>query len=268
MRDGHLPSWRLPVPALAAHRGGRNEGPENTLYAMAHGLAAGATHLEIDVRTTGDGQAVCIHDTTADRTCLEQGTIDRMSLDEVKALDPCALWSDLAGIAKHERRAPSGFTEAWFQVPTLDEVLANFPGVPVMIDLKDTAPPKAIAETVGAWGRTTDILLQGYDDDVLDATAALLPEVPRGAGRAGTEAFYLGEEVEADVICVPRTHEDIEMVDEGFVEAAHEQGKGFWVWTINEEAHARELMTLGVDGIITDVPTKLARLRRKRLEGT
>lgn len=259
-----IDAWRLPVPGIAAHRGGRAVGPENTLVGIEAGLSAGATHLEVDVRSTADGVPVCIHDETALRTCLEDVEIAELTLEEIKQLDPCALWSDHAGIATGEREPPAGARRLWYEVPTLSEVLEHVPGVPLVLDLKDTAPPEAVADAVdNAWRRPEDVVLAGYDDDVLEATCEGLPEAPRGAGYDGTEAFFRGEQVPADVIFVPPEHEGIDLVHEEAVELAHEQGKAFWVWTINLLEDARELIELGVDGIITDEPGKLARERER-----
>jgi len=47
-------------------------------------------------------------------------------------------------------------------------------------------------------------------------------------------------------------------VDEAFVEAAHRCGKAVHVWTVNEPEAMERLVGLGVDGIISDVPTVLS----------
>lgn len=261
-----LDAWRLEVPGVAAHRGGVEVGPENTLICAAKGLGAGATHLEVDVRGTADGEAVLMHDRTAERTCLVEDAIASLTLEEVKQLDPCALWSEHADVATGEREPPGSYPRSWYQVPTLAEFLEAFPGVPVILDLKDTAPPAAVEAAVEeAWRRPEHLMLGGYDDDVLEATAERLPEVPHGAGRDGTEAFYGGEDVDADAILVPPEHEGWDLIHEDMIQRAHDQGKAFWVWTINNRDHARELMDLGVDGVITDAPGKLARERARRL---
>lgn len=262
-------AWRHTVPAIAAHRGGRALAPENTIVGMLDGLGAGATHLETDVRGTADGVPVCMHDETALRTCKVDRAVEEMTLEEVRELDPCALWSEHAGVAAGDRDPPSGAHRSWYQVPTLSEVLETFPGVPIILDLKDTAPPDAVADVVeNAWRRSKDVVIAGYDDDVLDRTAEQLPDVPRGAGYHGTEAFYMGEDVDVDVIFVPPEHEGVDLIDRDAVERAHDLDAAFWVWTINELDRARELMDLGVDGIITDQPGKLAREREQRIRGS
>ena len=262
---GKIPAWRLDVPGIAGHRGAKGQAPENTLYSMAEALATGATHLEVDVRATRDGVPVCLHDENLDRTTNASGYLEDLDLDEVQEVDPCALWSEFAGIATGDQEPPKGLPRSWFTIPTLDQVLSTFPGVPTILDLKDTAPPQAVAEVVGTWNRTDDLLVAGYDDDVLDETAELLTDVPRGAGRQGSQAFFEGEPIQADVIVLPRTYQGIDLIDPEFIHQAHQDKRGFWVWTINELTDAKELLDMGVDGIITDVPGKLGRLREEHL---
>jgi glycerophosphoryl diester phosphodiesterase len=56
---------------------------------------------------------------------------------------------------------------------------------------------------------------------------------------------------------VPVRYGEMTLVDELFVEVAHQQGLAVHVWTIEEESEMRNLCDLGVDGIITDRPTAL-----------
>ena len=56
-----------PLPAILAHRGGAREAPENTLAAIAHARASGADGIELDLRLSGDGEAVVFHDADLQR---------------------------------------------------------------------------------------------------------------------------------------------------------------------------------------------------------
>jgi glycerophosphoryl diester phosphodiesterase len=56
----------------------------------------------------------------------------------------------------------------------------------------------------------------------------------------------------------------LEVVDEVFVKAAHDCGIAVHVWTVNEEAEMARLLDLGVDGIISDLPTRLCALLAER----
>jgi glycerophosphoryl diester phosphodiesterase len=259
-----LDPWHQEVPGVAAHRGGRFVGPENTIYGILEGLGAGATHLEIDVRGTADGHAVCFHDESAKRTCREDLEIADLTLEEVEQLDPCAQWSELAGIATGEREPPQGMQRWHFQIPELHDVLETFTGVPTILDLKSTAPVDAVVDAIEhGWQRSPDLLLGGFDDEKLDRVAEEVDGVPRTTGYEGAEAFFAGETIDADALVIPPKHEGIELVDEETVELAHEQDAAFWVWTINDVERARELFDWGVDGVITDQPDKLARERAR-----
>jgi glycerophosphoryl diester phosphodiesterase len=44
------------------------------------------------------------------------------------------------------------------------------------------------------------------------------------------------------------------MASGGFVRRAHEVGKQVFVWTVNDPISMSRMMSLGVDGIITDEP--------------
>jgi glycerophosphoryl diester phosphodiesterase len=58
---------------------------------------------------------------------------------------------------------------------------------------------------------------------------------------------------------VPERMGDLVVVDGAFVDAAHRQGKAVHVWTVNEVAAMERLVGLGVDGIISDLPTTLSK---------
>lgn len=79
---------------LCGHRGHSVGAPENTLAALRAAAEAGAAACEIDVRRTGDGTFVLMHDRTVDRTTNGAGLVGRMTLREVCDLDAGAWFSD------------------------------------------------------------------------------------------------------------------------------------------------------------------------------
>ena len=64
-------------------------------------------------------------------------------------------------------------------------------------------------------------------------------------------------EIPAVAYQVPERQGDLVVVDERFVAAAHASGKAVHVWTVNDTESMERLLGLGVDGIISDVPTTL-----------
>lgn len=93
---------------MIAHRGEHLVRPENTIPAFAEAIRLGADFIEVDVRTTADGQLVLSHDTTVDRCTNGRGRISEMTFEQVRALD--------AGAKK-------GPEFAGAKIPTFDEVL-------------------------------------------------------------------------------------------------------------------------------------------------
>ena len=63
---------------------------------------------------------------------------------------------------------------------------------------------------------------------------------------------------------VPVAWQGIPIVSGPFVEAAHRFGREVYVWTVNEEVEMERLLDLGVDGLISDFPARLAEVVRRR----
>lgn len=97
-----------PRPLVVAHRGLLRHAPENTLASFRACLEL-RLGFEFDVQATKDGQLVCIHDGTVDRTTNGTGRVADLTLAEIRRLD-AGSWFDprFAG----ER------------VPTMEEVLS------------------------------------------------------------------------------------------------------------------------------------------------
>lgn len=74
---------------VVAHRGVHDTIPENTLAAYRRAIELECDFVEIDVRTTKDGQLVSIHDSTIDRYTIrgEKGKVSEMNLAELQAVD-------------------------------------------------------------------------------------------------------------------------------------------------------------------------------------
>ena len=72
---------------VAAHRGWSTLYPENTLLAFKKSIEIGVDQIETDVRITRDGELVCIHDATVDRTTNGTGLVRELTLTQLKLLD-------------------------------------------------------------------------------------------------------------------------------------------------------------------------------------
>ena len=70
--------------APVAHRGGT---PENTLRALSHSKAKGASGVEVDLVFTKDGHPVLLHDKSVDRTSDGTGLVEELTLEELRQFD-------------------------------------------------------------------------------------------------------------------------------------------------------------------------------------
>ncbi len=263
-----------------AHQGGAWERPSSTLAAIEHALAVGASAIELDVHATSDGRLVVCHDTTVDRTTNGSGAIAAMTLSEVRRLDP-AYWFIPGADVTPGRPAEEypyrgrGPEDPMFRIATLDEVLQRFPGVVLNLDIKRTAPvvqpyEATLAQLLRKFDRRDDVIVASFLDPSTEAFHRAAPEIPTSAGTMTVAAFWRAVQqgeppptLEHCALQVPERRGDLVIVDERFVEAAHAQGVAVHVWTVNQRDAMERLLDLGVDGIITDLPTTLRALLDK-----
>ncbi len=121
---------------VIAHRGDHTAAPENTLAAFQHAIDNGADYVEIDLRTTKDGQLVIMHDGTIDRMTNGKGKISELSL------------SALQQYQVQNRQHPE-----WglHPIPRFAEVLALCKGkINIYLDFKDASPAAAYREILQA----------------------------------------------------------------------------------------------------------------------
>lgn len=149
-------SWLAPVPdgkpVLLAHRGvhqtfhregltgesctatmihpSTHDFIENTLPSMRAAFDAGADIVEFDVHPTTDGQFAVFHDWTLDCRTDGKGATREQSMPELKKLDVGYGYTADGGKTFPLRGTGIG------AMPTLDEVLATFPGKRFFIHIK------------------------------------------------------------------------------------------------------------------------------------
>jgi glycerophosphoryl diester phosphodiesterase len=257
-----------------AHQGGAWESPSSTLHAIRHAIEVGATAVELDVHATADGELVVCHDATVDRTTAAQGTIASFTLAQLRAMDFSYWWISGDDVTPGRPAADYPFRgrapgDPSFGIATLREVLEQFPGLVLNLDIKQTAPvvapyEESLARLLAEFGRTDDLIVASFLDPATDAFRRFAPDVPTSAGTMATAEAWQAVQAGGDLpespavaFQVPERQGDLVIVDERFVAAAHRAGKAVHVWTVNDAESMERLLALGVDGIISDVPTTL-----------
>lgn len=252
-------------PLFFAHRGGSLLAPENTLVAFEQGARCGADALELDIQRTRDGDLVVIHDERVDRTTDGSGLVGDYTYDELRRLD--------AGY----RFTPDGGTTFPYrgqgvQIPLLREVYERFPDLRLNIDLKQSTEEReqlvwGLIQQFEAHERT---LVGCFDMAPLVrfrrlcggrvATSASSAEVRRFVLAALAHATRLALRPAYDALQVPETQGAIRVVSPTTVAAAHRMGLAVHVWTVDEPDAMERLLSLGVDGLMSDRPDVLARV--------
>jgi glycerophosphoryl diester phosphodiesterase len=225
-----------PRPLAFAHRGGAGQFPENSWKAFEHAVALGYAYLETDVHATADGTVVAFHDKTLDRVTDRTGRISRLSTAQVAA-------------------ARIGGTEP---IPVLADLLMAWPDIRFNLDVKDEpaiVPLVTVLRRTNCWGR---VCLTSFSGRRLAATRRLADRpvcsatapADIGAIRAGLPVRALAARFAArSVQCaqIPAS-----MATGWFLDRAHAAGLQVHAWTVNDAAVMASLLSLGVDGIMTD----------------
>jgi glycerophosphoryl diester phosphodiesterase len=239
------PFFAASRPLVFAHRGGSALAPENTIEAFDNGLRLGADGLELDVHLSRDGRVVVHHDRLLDRTTTLCGPIAGRTAGELAAAN----------------------------VPALDEVLARYRDVRLIIELKVNHPALAAAavEDVRRAGAIDRVCFGSFGQRVLRAVRALEPAVATSAAREEVRwALYRSwfrwpvSRVAYTGYQVPEWSGRTHVVSPWFVECAHRAGLGVQVWTVDREADAQRLLGWGVDALITDRPDIIVPLCKRQ----
>jgi glycerophosphoryl diester phosphodiesterase len=262
LRKGKKKPVRRDWPVNLAHRGASALAPENTIEAFRLAVEAGAGGLELDVHMTRDRHIVVIHDATVDRTTNGSGAVSEMTLHELRGFDAGYHFSSDGGPSRPYRGRG-------VRVPTLGEVLEEFPEVAVNIEIK--APTPGIEETVlgilhGANASRRTLVVSTPHAIVKRFRKISAGLISTGASRWEIGVFYISSRLRLerlvrpayDALQVPIRHRGMLVVTPRFVRAAHARGVRVDAWTINQADEMRRLLDLGVDVIMTDRPGTLA----------
>jgi glycerophosphoryl diester phosphodiesterase len=268
------PFLALPVPIVIGHRGAAGERPENTLPSFERALADGAAILESDVHLSRDGVPVLIHDDELERCTDGAGRVRDHDLTALQRLD--------AGYHFESETGGHPFRGRGIRIPTLAEALAAFPRARLNLELKENVPgmvARSVAAVADA-GRTADVLLTSANDALMAELRAHVADtrvgVALGASTGEVARFAVaalrGETPPSGPMAlqIPPDFAGRPLVTRELVAHAHRHGVQVHVWTIDEPDEMCALLALGVDGIVTNYPARLARLiaARERSEET
>ncbi|WP_258037273.1 MULTISPECIES: glycerophosphodiester phosphodiesterase family protein [unclassified Streptomyces] len=249
-----------PGVTVVSHRGASGHAPENTLAAVDAAAALHIDWVEIDVQRTADGELVVLHDVTLDRTT-----------DAAEIYPDRAPWELSAFTHEEITRLDAG---SWYgpefagePVPTLGQALDRIDGNGQKLLLEVKSPelyPGIEAEIISelrAHGWLTPrrlrdgLVVQSFDSASVRTTHRLDPRVRTGLLGSPPVAELPWHARYADQINPRHTSVTAEYVEAvQSLRGPHGRPLEVFVWTVNDGPTAIALASLGVDGVITDVP--------------
>lgn len=233
------------VVTVIAHRGDHRAAPENTLKAFEDAIANGADYIEVDLRTTADGELVVMHDATVDRTTNGKGAVKEMTLDQLLGLRIIS-----------ENKVSSGS----YQVPTFEQVLGVAKNrIKIYLDFKEADALKTW-QVIQEYKMENDIVVYINRNDQYPAWRAngrhipLIVSLPDSVTDVTSLQRYL-QAVDANIL-----DGSVGTYTPEMIKVAHAAGRKIWVDVQSEAEGKKEwlyALNLGVDGLQTDHLTEL-----------
>lgn len=221
---------------VMAHRGDSVSAPENTLPAFQKAIDKGADAIELDVQMTKDGTIIVLHDSSLKRTTGVNKKVWEVTYDEIKNLDNGSFYSS---------------QYKYTTIPKLDRTLKYCKGKAYLnIEIKRTGHDDGIVEktleiiAANHFENECDITSQDYE--TLEEVKKLNPDIytvytTRLSGGMVTKLKA------ADAFSIQENS-----VNAGLVRYLRKNGKGIYVWTVDDSININKMLDLNVDAIITN----------------
>jgi glycerophosphoryl diester phosphodiesterase len=237
---------------LYAHRGAPTECPENTLVSFRRALERGATALELDVHRTQDGVIVVSHDPTGARAAGQKQAIESCTFEQLQTWD--------AGWGFEGPNGERPYVKQGIKIPTFEQVIEEFATVQLNVDLK-VAIAAPVVELVHRHNAQERICLASFQQTTLQQVRAL--------GYQGRTSLAQNEVIQ--LLLLPERAQrgrwrppgqvaqlPLWLMRTWVVKRCHALGLRVDVWTVNERKDAERMLAMGVDGIMTDDPQRIA----------
>lgn len=234
-----------------AHRGASGYAPENTFAAFRKAVAMGAAFIETDLQLSRDARFVAIHDPTVNRTTNGQGSVNEMTLADLRRLDAGSWFgSEFAG----ER------------IPTLEEIFefSKKHDVVFYLEMKPSGAwggEHALISAVRDAGEIARTVVISFDPVILTSVRKIEPTLMTGLLFEGQipDPIERALEIGARQLAVRG-----DLVTPRLLREARQRDLQVVCWTVNHPAHMRLLVEAGVDGLISDYPDRLLELTRRK----
>jgi glycerophosphoryl diester phosphodiesterase len=236
---------------VIAHRGNSSEFPENTLPAFESGVKVGSDLVELDYHHSADGVPVVLHDEILSRTTdaddlfgVQEPLVGSFKQSELARLDAGA-WFDLKFVGT--------------RLPTLEQSLDAIQKGSVTLVERKGGDAATCVKLLEKKKLLDQLVVQSFDWEYVTQCRQLAPHLvlaALGSKPLNEKRLEMAAATGAQVIAWD--HKEIRRAE---IEAIHAKGLKAWVYTVDDPARARQLMAAGIDGIITNVPGEMIKVR-------
>ena len=283
------------LPMIAAHRGGGDNNPENTMLAFREAVKTYQVDIiESDLYLTKDGYLVYNHDSYIDETCNVNGDltlkeveelcedksnrhyIKDMTLEELKTYNFGYYFENENG--ERIYKDVTDIESAGLQIATVEQLFEEFyesnPDLMFIVEIKNEGEMgyeacRILSETLKKYPKYEEQIVVGTFHDEIEAELSKnYPHLMRGASTGAAAKFILTQFVglnifdNGDFTClqIPMSYDlgiEIDLVKKTIINRAHRRNIAVQYWTINDPDDMRMLIELGCDCIMTDNPALL-----------
>ncbi len=234
------------TPLIFAHRGASAYAPENTLAAFELALQQKADLIELDAKLTADQRVVVIHDQSVGRTTDGSGRVAALPFSHLRKLNASSRFRDQYPDEK---------------IPTLEEVLEVCGGrIRINIELTNYLTPydrlaDEVMREIENSQLQDQVLVSSFHPIPLRRFHNLCPEIPIGfLAKRGMFGFLSRGWLGRWLVPYAALHPEKSDVSPDLIGSAQHYGYQVHTFTVNDPAEMASLISLGVNGIITDDP--------------
>ncbi len=235
-----------------AHRGFSGEYPENTMIAFKKAIEVGCEGIELDVHFSKDGELIIIHDESIDRTSNRKGWVKDLTYDELCKVDFSYKFTHKVGF----QRIPS--LREYFDLAKDKNIITNielktgifeYPGI-----------EQAVYNLICEYGLKDKVIISSFNHFSVMRMKKIDSEL-----RCGflTESWILNAGAYVKDNGIEAYHPNFRMLNPEIREDLKKHSCEINTWTVNEEDNIKEMIHIGVDGIISNYPNRVAKLLKE-----
>jgi glycerophosphoryl diester phosphodiesterase len=220
-----------------AHRGGNDFAPENTFESFQFAVENGFKYLETDVHPASDNKLMAFHDPTLDRVTNAEGRIIDFSSIDLKKVK-----------VKNN-----------YRIPLMEELLESFPNCFFSIDMKCDQSVKPLIDLVKRNNALERVCFASFNQNRLNFVRETFNNkciTSMGPKEIITSKICsyinLKKNINSHLASMPVSRYNIKLIDKKSVAYLQSLNIKVIAWTINNADQMRHLISIGVDGIMTD----------------